>query len=156
MEKMLIRGVTRDNDVARIAVIGVEDTPGIAFRVFSALAKEGINVDMILQSVGRDGTKDIAFTVTKPNMDKTLAVLEDLKGSLSYKEVNCRDNLSKISIVGAGMVTNPGVAAKMFEALFAADINIHMIATSEIKVSVLINIANADRAVQVIHDKFNV
>ncbi|MBQ3573031.1 MAG: aspartate kinase [Clostridia bacterium] len=156
MEKMLIRGVTRDNDVARIAVIGVEDTPGIAFKIFSALAKEGINVDMILQSIGREGTKDITFTVTKANMEKTLAVLEDLKGALTYSEVNCRDNLSKVSIVGAGMVANPGVAAKMFEALYAADINIHMIATSEIKVSVLINVANAEHAVQVIHDKFNV
>ena len=156
MEKMLIRGVTRDNDVARIAVIGVEDTPGIAFKIFSALAKEGINVDMILQSIGREGTKDITFTVTKANMEKTLAVLEDLKGVLTYSEVNCRDNLSKVSIVGAGMVANPGVAAKMFEALYAADINIHMIATSEIKVSVLINVANAEHAVQVIHDKFNV
>lgn len=156
MEKMLIRGVTRDNDVARIAVIGVEDTPGIAFKIFSALAKESINVDMILQSIGREGTKDIAFTVTKANMEKTLAVLEELKGILAYHEVNCRDNLSKVSIVGAGMVANPGVAAKMFEALYAADINIHMIATSEIKVSVLINVANAEHAVQVIHDKFNV
>lgn len=156
MEKMLIRGVTRDNDVARIAVIGVEDTPGIAFKIFSALAKNGINVDMILQSIGRDGTKDIAFTVTKANMEKTLEILEDLKGVLTYNEVNCRDNLSKVSIVGAGMVANPGVAAKMFEALYAADINIHMIATSEIKVSVLINVANAEHAVQVIHDKFNV
>lgn len=156
LEKMLIRGVTRDNDVARIAVIGVEDTPGMAFRIFSALAKESINVDMILQSIGRDGSKDIAFTVTKNHMAKTLEVLEELKGNLNYKEVSCRDNLSKVSIVGAGMVTNPGVAAKMFEALFAADINIHMIATSEIKVSVLINVDKAERAVQVIHDKFNV
>lgn len=156
LEKMLIRGVTRDNDVARIAVVGVEDTPGIAFRIFSALAKESINVDMILQSIGRDGSKDIAFTVTKNHMAKTLEVLEELKGILNYKEVSCRDDLSKVSIVGAGMVTNPGVAAKMFEALFAADINIHMIATSEIKVSVLINLENAERAVQVIHDKFNI
>ncbi len=154
MEKMLIRGVTRDNDVARIAVIGVEDTPGIAFKIFSALAKESINVDMILQSVGRSGSKDIAFTVTKNHMAKTLEVLEELKGILNYDEVNCREDLSKVSIVGAGMANNPGVAAKMFEALFAADINIHMIATSEIKVSVLINVEKAEHAVQVIHDKF--
>ena len=132
MEKMLIRGVTRDNDVARIAVIGVENTPGIAFRIFSALAKENINVDMILQSVGRNGKKDIAFTVTKAHKDETLKVIDGLKDILNYEEVNYRDDLSKVSIVGAGMVTNPGVAAKMFEALFAADINIHMIATSEI------------------------
>ena len=156
VEKMLIRGVTRDNDVARIAVIGVDNIPGIAFRIFSALAKEDINVDMILQSVGRNGKKDSAFTVTKSNIDKTLAVIDDLKGVLNYESVNSRDDLSKVSIVGAGMVTNPGVAAKMFEALFAADINIHMIATSEIKVSVLIKAANAERAVQVIHDKFNI
>lgn len=156
VEKMLIRGVTRDNDVARIAVIGVDNIPGIAFRIFSALAKEDINVDMILQSVGRNGKKDIAFTVTKNNIEKTLAVIDDLKGVLNYESVNSRDDLSKVSIVGAGMVTNPGVAAKMFEALFAADINIHMIATSEIKVSVLIKAANAERAVQVIHDKFNI
>ncbi len=154
MEKMLIRGVTRDNDVARIAVIGVEDTPGIAFKIFSALAKESINVDMILQSVGRQGNKDIAFTVTKNHMQKTLEVLEDLKDILNYEEVNCREDLSKVSIVGAGMANNPGVAATMFEALFAADINIHMIATSEIKVSVLINVDKAEHAVQVIHDKF--
>lgn len=156
MEKMLIRGVTRDNDVARIAVIGVENTPGIAFRIFSALAKENINVDMILQSVGRNGKKDIAFTVTKAHKDETLKVIDGLKDILNYEEVNYRDDLSKVSIVGAGMVTNPGVAAKMFEALFAADINIHMIATSEIKVSVLIKVNNAERAVKVIHDKFNV
>lgn len=156
VEKMLIRGVTRDNDVARIAVIGVDNIPGIAFRIFSALAKEDINVDMILQSVGRNGKKDIAFTVTKSNIDKTLAVIDDRKGVLNYESVNSRNDLSKVSIVGAGMVTNPGVAAKMFEALFAADINIHMIATSEIKVSVLIKAAKAERAVQVIHDKFNI
>ena len=156
MEKMLIRGVTRDNDVARIAVVGVENTPGIAFRIFSALAKENINVDMILQSVGRNGKKDIAFTVTKAHKDETLKVIDGLKDILNYEEVNYRDDLSKVSIVGAGMVTNPGVAAKMFEALFAADINIHMIATSEIKVSVLIKVNNAERAVKVIHDKFNV
>lgn len=154
MEKMLIRGVTRDNDVARIAIIGVEDTPGIAFKVFSALAKEGVNVDMILQSIGHEGSKDIVFTVTKNKMEKTLAILEDLKSVISYREVNHKDNLSKVSIVGAGMVNNPGVAAKMFEALYAADINIHMISTSEIKVSVLINVNNAEQAVKVVHSAF--
>ena len=156
VEKMLIRGVTRDNDVARIAIIGVEDTPGIAFKVFSALAKEGVNVDMILQSIGHGGTKDIVFTVTKNNLTRTLAIIEGLKDSMCYQEVNHRDDLSKVSIVGAGMVNNPGVAARMFEALFAADINIHMISTSEIKVSVLINVNNAERAVKVIHDQFRV
>lgn len=156
LEKMLIRGVTRDNDVARIAIIGVEDTPGIAFKVFSALAKEGVNVDMILQSIGHGGTKDIVFTVTKNNLTKTLAIIDGLKDSMHYQEVNHRDDLSKVSIVGAGMTNNPGVAARMFEALFAADINIHMISTSEIKISTLINVNNAERAVKVIHDQFRV
>lgn len=156
VEKMLIRGVTRDNNVARVAIIGLEDTPGIAFKVFSALAKHGINVDMILQSVGRENTKDIAFTVTKEHLEKTLEVIADLKETLNYKEVTSKDNLSKVSIVGAGMANNPGVAAKMFEALYDANINIHMISTSEIKVSVLINVKNAERAVELIHDKFHI
>ena len=156
LEKMLIRGVTRDNDVARIAIIGVEDTPGIAFKIFSALSKKNISVDMILQSIGHGGTKDIVFTITKDNLAKTLEVIYELKECIHYQEVTHRDDLSKVSIVGSGMVNNPGVAAKMFEALFTADINIHMIATSEIKVSVLINVNNAERAVKVIHDNFNV
>ncbi len=154
LEKMLIRGVARDNDVARIAVLGVEDTPGVAFKVFSALANEGVNVDMILQSIGHNGKKDIVFTVTKSNLEKALKTLEELKENVHYDEINHRDDLSKVSIVGAGMVNNPGVAARMFEALFDADINIHMISTSEIKVSVLINVNNAERAVKVVHDKF--
>lgn len=154
MEKMLIRGVARDNDVARIAVVGVEDTPGVAFKIFSALAKAEVNVDMILQGIGRAGTKDIAFTTTKANLDTTLKILEDMKDVLKYQEISHRDDLSKVSIVGAGMAHNPGVAATMFEALYGAQINIHMIATSEIKVSVLINEHNAEKAVQVIHEKF--
>ncbi len=154
MERMLIRGVTRDNDVARIAVIGVEDMPGMAFKIFSVLAKADINVDMILQSIGHNGTKDIVFTVTKAHMKETLSIIEGLKDTLHYQEINCRDDLSKVSIVGAGMVHNAGVASQMFEALYAAQINIHMISTSEIKVSVLINVNNAERAVAVIHDQF--
>lgn len=156
VEKMLIRGVTRDNNVARIAIIGLDDKPGVAFKVFSALAKENINVDMILQSIGREDSKDIVFTVTKDNVDKTMAVLNELKPALGAKEIQHRDDMSKVSIVGAGMVNNPGVAADMFEALYDAGINIHMISTSEIKVSTLINVRNAEKAVQVIHDKFNV
>lgn len=154
MEKMLIRGVARDNDVARIAIIGLEDTPGIAFKVFSALAKEKVNVDMILQSIGRNSKKDIAFTVAKSNVAKAMEVIEKFKEEIPYEEANYRENLSKVSIVGAGMVNNPGVAAKMFEALYDANINIHMISTSELKISVLINIDNAEAAVKVIHDKF--
>ncbi len=154
VEKMLIRGVARDNDVARIAIVGLEDKPGIAFRVFSLLAKKGINVDVILQSIGREGKKDISFTVTKNHMNEAIALLESEKDTLCYEEIAHRDDISKVSIVGAGMVNNPGVAAKMFEALYDAGINIHMISTSETKISVLINVNNAERAVQAIHDKF--
>jgi aspartate kinase len=154
MEKMLIRGVARDNNVARISVIGVPDEPGIAFKIFSMLAQKRINVDIILQSIGRNGTKDVSFTVSKPNLEAAMGLLnENLKsfagGSLTYD-----DHISKVSIVGAGMESNAGVAAKMFESLYEADINIQMISTSEIKISVLINIDDAERAVKVIHDSF--
>lgn len=156
VEKMLIRGVARDNDIARISIIGVEDKPGIAFRVFSLLAKANINVDVILQSIGRDNKKDISFTVAKTNLHPALNLLEEEKLALNYENISHREDLSKVSIVGAGMVNNPGVAAKMFEALYDAGINIHMISTSETKVSVLININKAERAVETIHDKFNI
>ena len=154
VEKMLIRGVARDNDVARIAIVGLEDKPGIAFKVFSLLANKHINVDVILQSIGRGGKKDISFTVTKNNLEEALKLLEAEKASLCYEEVTHREDISKVSIVGAGMTNNPGVAAKMFEALYDANINIHMISTSETKISVLINVNNAEKAVQAIHDKF--
>ncbi len=156
VEKMLIRGVARDNDVARIAIIGLEDKPGIAFKVFSLLASKNINVDVILQSIGRDDKKDISFTVTKANLAPALAILEEEKAALCFEDLTHREDISKVSIVGAGMVNNPGVAAKMFEALYDEGINIHMISTSETKVSVLINVKNAERAVQAIHEKFNI
>ncbi len=154
VEKMLIRGVARDNDVARIAIVGLEDKPGIAFKVFSMLSQRGINVDIILQSIGREGKKDISFTVTKNHMQEALDLLEAAKDTLCYEEITHREDISKVSIVGVGMVNNPGVAATMFEALFEAGINIHMISTSETKISVLINVKNAEKAVQAIHDKF--
>ena len=154
VEKMLVRGVARDSDIARIAVMGIEDKPGMAFKLFSMLAKEKISIDIILQSIGRDDTKDISFTIRKSDLKKTLDVINANLGVISAKEVKHSDKYSKVSIVGAGMVNNPGVAAMMFEALFDADINIHMISTSEIKISVLVDIQNADRAVNAIHEKF--
>jgi aspartate kinase len=154
VEKMLVRGVARDNSIARVAVIGIEDKPGMAFKLFTLLAKEKISVDIILQSVGRDVTKDISFTVAKGNLQKTLDILNSNLEAIGAKEIKHSDKYSKVSIVGAGMVNNPGVAATMFEALYDEDINIHMIATSEIKISVLIDVQNAERAVNAIHDKF--
>ena len=154
MEKMLIRGVARDNDIASISIVGLPDTPGIAFKVFSLLSKKSINVDVILQSIGRENKKDISFTVPKSHLEEAIAILEAEKDHLDFETIKHREDLSKVSIVGAGMVNNPGVAAKMFEALYNAGINIHMISTSEIKVSVLINVEKAEKAVQVVHEAF--
>ena len=154
VEKMLVRGVTRDNDVARISLVRVKDEPGKAFSVFSLLAKYDINVDVILQSIGREGTKDISFTVSEENLNTALKVLEENNKSIGAEQIIHDENISKVSIVGAGMTSNAGVAAKMFEALYDANINIQMISTSEIKVSVLIEEKDAERAVNVIHQKF--
>ncbi len=154
MEKMLISGVAKDTDVARISVIGVPNIPGIAFKMFSKLSAKDINVDIILQSIGHDGKKDISFTVAKSRGKEAVAALEDYMVSHGAKEVLYDDEVAKISIVGAGMESHAGVATKMFEALYDAQINIQMISTSEIKVSVLIDINDADKAVKAIHRKF--
>ena len=138
MEKMLITGVAADKNTARISVIGVEDRPGIAFKIFNKLAKNNINVDIILQSVGRDGTKDISFTVSQDDLKDALAILEENKEPLTIKNITHNEGVAKVSIVGAGMMTNPGVASKLFEALFNYGININMISTSEIRITVLV------------------
>ena len=153
MEKMLIRGVTKDTDVARISVTKIPNTPGVAFKLFDILAKHKINVDIILQSVGRDSTKDITFTVAKGNADETLECVKKVF-DIEDKDIICDTSVAKISIVGAGMESHPGTASKMFEALYERDINIDMIATSEIKISVLIDLEDADRAVSAIHKAF--
>ena len=154
VEKMLIKGVARDNDVTRLSIIGVPDYPGIAFKVFSTLASEKINVDIILQSIGRNGRKDISFTVCRAHKGQAMRILEDIKESVGAEEITCDDNVSKVSVVGAGMQSNPGVAATMFQALGDANINISMISTSEIKISVLIHLDDSERAMRVIHDAF--
>ena len=156
MEKMLVRGVARDNNVARIAIVGVADEPGKAFQVFSLLAKKHVNVDIILQSIGRENTKDISFTVSLDHLDSAIEALESNRDIIKCKEITVDKNVSKVSIVGSGMVNNPGVAALMFEALYDANINIKMISTSEIKVSVLVDEKYAEQAVNAIHEKFNV
>ncbi|MCQ2450000.1 MAG: aspartate kinase, partial [Clostridia bacterium] len=154
MEKTLIRGVAKDTNVTRISVIGLEDTPGIAFKLFNKLAQYKINVDIILQSVGRDGTKDITFTVPQDQGDQAVEAIRSINDVLNFKDVVADNDCAKISIVGACMESHPGVASKMFEALYDAGVNIQMISTSEIKVSVLIDSRYADLAVQVVHDKF--
>ena len=154
MEKTLIRGVAKDTNVATISVIGLKDTPGVAFKIFNKLAQHKINVDIILQSVGRDATKDITFTVPRDDGKTAVSAIEGLRDSLNYKEVTVDESVAKVSVVGAGMESHPGVASKMFEALYDAGINIRMIATSEIKISVMIDAEDADRAVRVVHDAF--
>lgn len=154
MEEMLISGVAADKNTARISVIGVKDEPGIAFRIFNTLAKNNINVDIILQSVGRDGSKDISFTVAQDDIEDALKVLEDRKEELTIQEIKHREDVAKLSIVGAGMMSNPGVAAKMFESLFNCGVNINMISTSEIRITVLVAEKDIDKAMVAAHDGF--
>lgn len=153
MEKMLIRGVTKDEDVARISVVGMKDIPGNAFKMFSKLAAKNINIDVILQSVGRDGTKDISFTCAKGNADDAIAILEEIFG-MEDAVISSETDVAKISIVGAGMQSHSGTASKMFGALYEAGININMISTSEITVSVLIEKEYANKAVSAVHKAF--
>lgn len=154
MEKMLISGVTADKNIARISVIGIEDKPGTAFKIFNMLARHNINIDIILQSVGRDGTKDISFTIAQDDVKEALKLLEERKDPLTIKQIKHKDEVAKISIVGAGMMTNPGIAAKMFESLYNSGININMISTSEIRITVLIDEKDTDKALLAVHDGF--
>ena len=154
MEKTHVSGVAKDKNVARLALVGLADQPGIAFKIFSLLAKYNINVDIILQSIGRDESKDISFTVARGDAEEAKRIMEENKEAIGFQRVELNDRIAKISIVGAGMANNAGVACKMFEALFSAGININMISTSEIKVSVLVDEREAERAVQAVHDRF--
>ena len=154
VEEMLISGVAKDCDVARISIVGVPDRPGLAFKIFSKLSAKDINVDIILQSIGRNNTKDISFTVAKDHAKEAMEIVENYANLVGAERVAFDDKVAKISIVGAGMETHAGVATKMFEALSDAQINIQMIATSEIKISVLIDVKDADSAVSAIHSRF--
>ena len=154
MEKMLIKGVACDKDIILVSIVGLKDTPGVAFKVFNQLGKKNVNIDIILQSVGRDGTKDITFTAPVGQKEEVLEALENIRPLLDFENVVVNDKIGKVSIVGAGMETHPGVASKMFEALSDAGINIHMISTSEIKISVLIDEEYCNKAVQAVHNAF--
>ena len=154
MERMIISGVALDRDADRISVIGIPDIPGSAFKLFNTLAKHNINVDIIIQSIGREGTKDISFTVADENLHEAMELLREYQEVLGFEDVQCNCDVAKVSIVGAGMMSNPGVAAKMFECLYSQNININMIATSEIRITVLVDIKDAVRALNAIHDKF--
>ena len=151
VEKTIIRGVAKDDNIARISIVGLQDVPGVAFKLFDRLAQKRVNVDIILQSVGRDGTKDITFTVSRDQQEVAMEVVTAFD---PQAKVSCDNNISKVSIVGSGMESHPSVAAKMFEALYAADINIQMINTSEIRISVLIDINDSNKALKAVHDAF--
>ncbi len=155
MERMLVSGVAADNNVARISVLGVENKPGIAFKIFNLLAKNRINVDIIIQSIGREERKDISFTVAKEDLQDTMDLLETNKASITANDITSEEGVAKLSIIGAGMCSNPGVAARMFEALYGANINIKMIATSEIRITVLIDEGDVKRAMRTVHDAFD-
>ena len=154
VERMLISGVALDTDAVRIAVLGLRDVPGVAFKVFDTLAKKNINVDVILQSIGRAGTKDISFTVNKDDLEDAVTTLEEHKERLGFKELHSERGIAKLSIVGSGMLSNPGVAAKMFESLYNEGVNINMISTSEIRITVLISEKDGVRAMNAVHDAF--
>ena len=154
MEKLLVTGVAADKNTARISVIGVEDKPGIAFRIFDTLAGNNINVDIILQSVGREGTKDISFTVASDDLENAIRILEENKKRLTIQDITWNEKVAKLSIVGAGMMSNPGVAAKMFESLYNSRVNINMISTSEIRITVLVAEDDIEQAMIAVHDGF--
>ena len=154
LEKTYISGVAQDKKIARIAVVGLEDTPGVAYKLFGLLAKNKINVDIILQSIGRHESKDISFTVSEKDAESCVKILNENKDYLKFDDIQVSTDVAKVSIVGSGMVNNAGVAAMMFEALYQSRINIHMISTSEIKISVLIDKADSEKALRAIHDKF--
>ena len=154
MEEMLISGIAKDNEVARVSIIGVPDRPGLAFKIFTKLAAKDINVDIILQSVGREGTKDISFTVASDDLEHALEVLDKNKERLTIQDITWNEKVAKLSIVGAGMMSNPGVAAKMFESLYNSRVNINMISTSEIRITVLIPEEDIEKAMNAVHDGF--
>ena len=154
VEKTFISSVAKDKDIARIALIGVPNETGTSFKVFSLLAKNHINVDIILQGIGHEEGKDICFTVASGDLERTAELLRTNQEEIGFVRLETNSDIAKVSVVGAGMINNPGVAARMFEALYDAGVNINMISTSEIKISVLVDKRDGDRAVQAIHDKF--
>ena len=154
VERMLISGVASDDNVCRLAVSNIKDEPGKAYAIFSLLARNNVNVDIILQSIGRAGKKDISFTIEKKDKDEAIRLLQEHQTTIGFETIEAEDNIAKVSIVGAGMAANAGVASKMFEALYDAGVNINMISTSEIKISVLVSAEDEEKAVTAIHNAF--
>ena len=154
VEKTNIAGVAKDTSIAHISLVGLQHSPGVAFQVFALMSRKNINVDNILQSIGRDDTKDISFTIHQKDMEEAISILEENKESLKFDHIEADNKVGKVSIVGMGLMSNAGIAAKTFEALYEAGINIQMISTSEIRLSVILDEKDVNRAVKAIHDKF--
>jgi len=154
LEKAIVSGVTHDVSEAKATIVAVPDTPGVAARVFRVLADAGVNIDMIVQNVSADGATDISFTLPKSDLATAKPILDQLAADIGAKASEVDDEIAKVSLVGAGMKSHPGVAADMFEALAAAGINIEIISTSSIRVSCVVRAADVERAVQAVHDKF--
>ena len=155
MEQVVVSGVTSNKDQAKISLIGIEDKPGVAAEIFNIVAEQNINIDMIIQNVGRDGTTDLSFTVPEKDLSKTVKVIQELNDQIKIATLETDSDISKVSVVGIGMVSHVGVASKMFSALAEQNINIQMISTSEIKISCVIDQTQTDKAVEVIHDSFD-
>ena len=155
MEQVVVSGVTSNKDQAKISLIGIEDKPGVAAEIFNIVAEQNINIDMIIQNVGRDGTTDLSFTVPEKDLSKAVKVIQDLSDQIKIATLETDSNISKVSVVGIGMVSHVGIASKMFSALAEQNINIQMISTSEIKISCVIDQTQTDKAVEVIHDSFD-
>lgn len=154
LEDLVISGVTKDDYISRVTIVGLDNKIGKTYELFKILSKELINVDVIVQSFGEYITKDIAFTVKMNDLNRTIEILKKNKNKIGFKDILHTENLSKVSIIGVGIANKPGVASDMFEALYENNINMHMITTSEIKISVLVNSLDADLAVRSIHEKF--
>jgi aspartate kinase len=154
MEKAIISGVPHDTSEAKVTLVRVPDRPGIAARIMRAIARQGVNVDMIVQNVSHGGLTDISFTVPKADLQQAMVVLEKIRDEVGAGEVLADQDIAKVSLVGAGMKSNPGVAAAMFEALAEAGINIEMISTSTIRISCVIRADDVGTAVRAIHDRF--
>lgn len=154
VERLSVSGLAIDRNVARISVTGLPDKPGVAYSIFNPLAKEKLIVDVILLSVGGDAKRDYCFTVHKQDLKAACGVLEANKEKIGYEAINTDENLAKLTIVGAGMANNAGVASAMFEALYECGVNIETICTSEIKITVLIDERNIAKAAKAVHDKF--
>ena len=154
MEKMLISGVAVDKNIAKIAVSGMKDNPESTFKLLNLMAKNGVNIDVMIQSLEKDGTKTLTFTVARPDMMMTLNLLKKYSDEIGNANVSCEEDVAKVSVVGAGVSSNPGVAAKMFEALSNAGINTDMVTTSEIRITAVIKESEAETAMRAVHDRF--